>query len=965
MRWIDLHPSANPSELGETEAIQAGDHAEIREAALAMHRSALRATERAHRAAARSWDGTASGSLASTLKDKAAAAHLERADSYHAKGLALDESLASSPRGSAVPTPSDIEAFAAEGDLVPNALPSPRGVVEQALHSAADMPNGEMGISRPSLELRVGLIAGPELEAGFSGIAEISSITSANYLEHLGEIDLLIIGSDTLEPAGPLLDTVLPAFTELSVPTAFFSNSTREDAENTLSIALACDLILAVDHSALATYQEFGPSENAVRATRTPVSPVLHTPVGTRPARTEMVAFYGMDQATASARLPLTEAVHPLFDGVLAAARPAAFLQTEPGTHGCHWMVPKEYAPWTLSVREKQEDAIATQLPVLQRASDVGIAVNAVLDSQTLIDTRVLQLQASGTMVLATYNQGANSYYPHVYIANAAEDVAKTLQYLSVEELRKIQGDGIRKAFLDHHGTDVLTEIARAAGLEASPHRDRVLVVADELSAQLREDIAAQTYSPVAITTWSELSQFTVGSENEAGDFDILLPLSSSRRYSPFYAADHVAAFRYQGAPVTTKLQGSVEETDHAAHQHRSEVVDLSLSAWWRPSPGALESPEALLAGNAEGRVYAIDHLGHRAPSSRRVIDDSVGSNFADAQREFAATAEREGLELAVVVPIYNNGDHLRHKAFASLRRSEMFDRMHILLINDGSTDASTIDTIEELAHRYPNVSAFHHAAGGSGSASRPRNTGLALSSTEFVTYLDPDDEELDDGYMELLETLRAAPEADFALGTMAVWSHRYSVLDYHAWFLPGVEHRDGLNWPNPGTLKTLNFRPASIEALVARTEWLKSLGLVQPVGAVGQDTYFFQQMMYYAKAYAPVYRPVYTYYGAVDTSIVNVVSPKYFRKYLILELARAQWLREVGLLQDYLEQRFEAFFVTWYLEKYEKVQEQDKAESAEVLHQIADAYGPIQWTHPRAKAFFHKHPSGDSSSAS
>ena len=327
------------------------------------------------------------------------------------------------------------------------------------------------------------------------------------------------------------------------------------------------------------------------------------------------------------------------------------------------------------------------------------------------------------------------------------------------------------------------------------------------------------------------------------------------------------------------------------------------------------------------------------------------------AGERFGRTAQRLGLELAVVVPIYNNGDHLRHKAFASLRRSSMFERMQVLLINDGSTDAATTETIEEIAAAWPNVSAFHHARGGSGSASRPRNTGLALARTPYVTYLDPDDEELADGYSELLETLKAAPEANFALGTMAVWTNRLLVQDYHDWFSQEIEQRDGLFRPTKDSLAKIRFRPASIEAMVARTGWLQSLGLEQPVGAVGQDTFFFQQLLYHTDAYAPVFRPVYTYYGAVETSIVNVVSPRYFRKYLGLEQARAAWLEEIGLKQEYLESRFESFFITWYLRKLKQVPEAQRAEAAEVLHEIVDLYGDHRWKDLEARRFFKRYP--------
>nr|WP_255727989.1 glycosyltransferase family A protein [Nesterenkonia sp. LB17] len=471
---------------------------------------------------------------------------------------------------------------------------------------------------------------------------------------------------------------------------------------------------------------------------------------------------------------------------------------------------------------------------------------------------------------------------------------------------------------------------------------------------------SAPGFSPVELLSWEQLG--ARAADPLATPIDVLLPLSDQRRYGPHYAADHVAAFRYQSATISTKLTGTAAETDAHAHQHQRGFADLDLTAWWRPEAAALVTPAVLAASGQDARVYAIDHLGHAAASSIAASGllpaalPHPGDDLAAVKAEVRRTAEAEQLELSVIVPIYNNGDHLQHKAFASLRRSPHFPRTQVLLVDDGSSDPVTVATVEELARAYPNVSAFRHGTGGSGSASRPRNTGLELAATEYVTYLDPDDEELEAGYHLLQQRLSQMPDADFALGTQVTWTNRHQILRVHDWYT-GIEQRDGLCWPTRDSLREIRFRPASIEGLVTRTEWLQGLGLTQPVGATGQDTFFFQQILFHARAYVPVDRPVYTYYGAVDTSIVNVVSPGYFRKYLILEAARASWLREVGLLQDYLDTRFEHFFVTWYLWKFSRVPAADRAEAAAVLAEIAAFYveDPKNhpWQTPEALRFF------------
>lgn len=57
---------------------------------------------------------------------------------------------------------------------------------------------------------------------------------------------------------------------------------------------------------------------------------------------------------------------------------------------------------------------------------------------------------------------------------------------------------------------------------------------------------------------------------------------------------------------------------------------------------------------------------------------------------------------LTIVVPVYNNGRHLEGKCFRSLQRSSIFDRMEILLVDDGSTDETTLQVVQDLERRFP-----------------------------------------------------------------------------------------------------------------------------------------------------------------------------------------------------------------------------------------------------------------------
>ena len=972
----------------------------------------METVEEAHAAAAWALSGAQSDQGRTPAEwQEAARAHEQRAQVYAEQRTFAEQISAFSSKALSSLDPEDFRSLSVHQQHSP-AVQTPSRLVGEALESGHELPAGRPGISHPPLEFRIGVIGDDAGWERFAGHAELVRVTPENW-RRVHALDLLLVTAPFTDAEGwgqagalhpALVDEVLPAFRRAAVPTVFSALAEPAALENFSELAAACDRIATPRAESVQAYRSRCPQAQSVEVLPASVNPLTHTPIGSRPAASDLVLLAGSPAEPISGHV--AEYAEPLITGMAAAQRPAAFFEEHGTLH-----IPAEQALSTfrrLPVQRGMQDESEVQdaLAPLLRSVDIAAAVSTDPASQTSVEQRVLDLQACGTMVLSTYSQGVNSYYPQVYIANDAEDVAKTLDSLTLEELRRVQNDGLRKVFRDNHARDALGRLCAAAGLQVHRPEERVVAVAEQITDVLRGAMEAQTI-PVELLSWEELAQ-----DAEQDQITMLLPVSSGLHYSPNYALDQLTTFAYQDAAVVTKLLGTAEQTDHLAHRHHSgsssEVFALERSAWWKPGRDLLDSASRLLEAAQDAVVYAGDHIGvRRAPAAapkrvRRSFDEIIfggaaqkatlppppsgargrrsghgsapaevpagagrrtpaelaeGEDMEAAGERFGRTAERLGLELSVVVPIYNNGDHLRHKAFASLRRSSMFERMHVLLINDGSTDPGTTETIEELAAAWPNVSAFHHARGGSGSASRPRNTGLALTHTPYVTYLDPDDEELAEGYSELLETLKAAPEANFALGTMAVWTNRLLVQDYHDWFSEEIEQRDGLFRPTQDSLVKIRFRPASIEAMVARTDWLQSLGLEQPVGAVGQDTFFFQQLLYYTEAYVPVFRPVYTYYGAVETSIVNVVSPNYFRKYLGLEQARAAWLEEVGLKQEYLETRFERFFITWYLRKLKQVPEAQRAEAAEVLHEIAALYGDHRWKDLEARRFFKRYP--------
>ena len=822
---------------------------------------------------------------------------------------------------------------------------------------------GELGPATPRLDLRIAVLADQTLSEHLQGLCQVISWEPEETLSE--QVDLVVLSPATAAAfTEGLPERLLPAGTSV----VFWDYGFEEPSEPVLAIARRAGTVAAASEEQVQRYEQLLTGEAASLGASRPqevhllssaVNPLQHSPIGCREAAGTAAAHtvtfadawmpHRPDQAGDHLQWILDAVIEAELPLVLAAdgsnAQASGRNSTDPEGTDPLADLPIRHRPYVTSPRTAAETAAT------DRRADVGITLNPVADSQSAVAPRVLQMLASGTMVLASYNQGVNSYLPEVHLANSQQDVADTLRSLTLEEMRRVQADGLRKVFLDHHAAAQLRSLCRAAGLNVQELTEpRVLAVADQVTDALHEALTVQQTHPAQdLITWDQLQDYDQDSADR--HYDVLLPVSTERHYAPSYVADHLAAFTYQSAKITAKLDADAPAADAQAHRHHEGFaaldVPLELTAWWWPTAPQL-TPEALRSAAEHTRIYALDHLEHQRAEDRRPVrveDSATARGPQDA-----------GLELTVVVPVYNNGAHLRHKAFASLRRSSIFSRMHILLVDDGSTDPLTVATVEELAAEWPNVTAYRHAPGGSGSASRPRNTGLELTETPYVTYLDPDNEMVEDGFARLLKELEEHPEIDFAVGGMTIWSTGLRMQDYHQVLMDAfadcVDPSGTIQVPEDA-LARLQFRPFGIQTLAARTGWLQSLGLVQPVGAVGQDTYFFQQMLHYAQKIRTVATPIHTYYAVVSNSTVNTINARYFDKYRALDEARSQWLREVGLLQTYNETRLERFTEQWHLPKLRRVPEDQWLEAAENLAALLNCYGPRTWRSTRIQDFF------------
>lgn len=776
-----------------------------------------------------------------------------------------------------------------------------------------------------TFDVRIGIVADEFLYKSFVSTAEFIPLTPQNFRDYVGQLDLVLVTTSWRGLSGEwvgasqqrsrirkLIETeLIPLYQDAGTPVAFYSKEDPPNYDVYLSTAQKCDYIFTSAVEKVADYEAACPRAKAVDVLSFSVDHRYHNPIGSRKNRIDDVVFAGSwhNHKYHERR----RAALQIFDGVIDSGRQLRIVDRNWSLDNEKYLYPERYLPFV-------EPAIKhDELLQIHRTSELAINLNSVVGSPSMYANRVVELQAMGCTVLSNYSAGVNDQFPNVFMPDSTQETTSIIESLSGEHLYRNQVAGLRNVFTHHVNFERIRKLLNVCGLaEAQAPEPKVAIVGANEVAQ--NFIRSQSYH-------GHVAAFTTTGAAKTAGYDLACTVDQGSEYGQHYLQDLLNATKYVASDVVFKAGKNDAYETH--HSYTLEAVPAHGALQWLSSANSKDTDST--------RAYRLD-----------------GFEVAERTRELIKVDQKSPL-VTVVIPIYNNGAHLEFKCFESLRRSSLFEQMEILLIDDGSTDQDTVRTINNLASRFPNVRTYFFETGGSGSASRPRNHGLSMATAPWITYLDPDNEALNDGYAKLLELAREN-NSDFAIGNMARNAVGRKLVNYVRILRKQIianEVGNNTYQVDETVLRKINFTPMSIQALVANTEWLRSLDIEQPVGAVGQDSYFFQQMLYYAKQISLLNEPIHMYFAAVSNSTVNSLGPNFYRKYIPLESARAQWLDSVGLLKEYRERRMEKFTKGWYLDKLNRVAPEELEESKQLVVQLAEFYGTHHWEDPELKAFF------------
>ncbi|CAM2895412.1 glycosyltransferase [Salinicoccus roseus] len=785
-------------------------------------------------------------------------------------------------------------------------------VLDKFKKVAEELPNSNGSRYYKRLNYKIGMIADEFLFESFKDVADVEYI-SRDGRENLKEYDFVIFATTwrgvdgswrgAATANGPIrrqMITLAEQYNEKGIPTVFYSKEDPVNYNLFKSLAKHCRYIYTTASEVVDNYKFYTGNEN-VKVLQFGVNPMVHNPVGSRSKMAEKhkdeLLFAGSWLTKYPVRMSDTKR---LFDSIVDKKAPFTIIDRNLELRDPRYQFPSKYLEYLTPPVSHDF------LMKLHKIFRWSINMNSVKYSETMFANRVYELQAFGNILLSNYNTGINNMFPNVRMTHAPDDF-KVIYQTDEDDLRDLQAKGIRNVMSNHTTFDRIISLAEDIGLDIPEERNNILVVLEEDTAANYENFERQLYGNKTCISRNEMA------ETDLTSFDYITFFSENYIYEEYYLEDMISAFKYTDVNFVTKDE--MEE----AHNYINNIRDKSKTMMDMNKFQEVESFADLVSGYNLDGVEIINRDEYNEKAQEKYVDK----------------------ELSVIVPIHNNGTYLEEKCFASLKRSSSFEKMEIIFVNDGSTDETTIKIINRLLRRHPDI-VYYEYDSGSGSASRPRNKGVRLATTDYITYLDPDNEALGDGYHMMLETMKNQ-DVDMVVGNIIKEDNeKRTAGKYTGTIKKYNDNRLFISDPREYLIRC-GMRVQSIQALIVRKSVILDNDIIMVEGAAGQDTMFFQELVLNCNSIQGINKFIHVYYAAVEGSVTNTISKKFFDKYYKLEIERIPYLEKYDLMDVYLEERFNFYIRKWYKPRLERVEPSEREEAVARFLEIIDLYEPYQ----------------------
>lgn len=773
------------------------------------------------------------------------------------------------------------------------------------------------------IDVNIGIIADEFLYNSFKDVANFHYIHKDHYKDFGDKIDILLIatawrglynewkgmGNPKISKMRKTIFDMIDFYKQHDVKIVFYSKEDPTNYEYFVDIAEKCDYIFTTAAEKVEDYKKDCKNEN-VFLLEFGVNPIYNNPIGITSKPIQNGALFAGSWYQKYPERQKDSKI--LFDGVVNANQNLKILDRNYDLKLEQHFYPTQYLNYISPGVEHEK------LQQITKLYEWVINLNTVKSSQSMFANRVYELQAMGNLLLSNYSLGINNYFPNIFFAFDDTEIKYIMQNYSEKERYQHRLFGVRQVLRKHTTFHRINQLLNDIGYKSySPaEAKKVAVLTNEITEKIEEMFNNQTYKNKSLLTIEDVQK----DEALLDDYAYLTFFLHDNFYGEYYLEDMINAFKYTNVSYVTKdsyYKGN-EKIQGIENNYIDEIKNKFNTVF---------SLEKFKVSELLGDIQNLNQKnGYSADSLEFNIDMEV------------PLETNKDKKFSVIIPTYNNGQHLYGKCFMSLRRSTMFKDMEIIIVDDGSTDRETLLIIDRLKRQYTNIKVFKFNDGGSGSASRPRNKGVELATTEYITFLDPDNEAVNDGYSKLYEAL-VEDDYDLVIGNM----NKFDVKEYEFNYYKDVTYYEGTNaFINTDIKRFLGntyFKAQSIQALMAKKNIITENNLKMVEKAVGEDTLFFHQLVATASKFKVIDELIHIYYAGVSGSAVNYITKSTFEKYFILEKERMKFLKKHDLLDQYMLKRFNYYFKNWYLKKLEMVHPDSSKDASVILYNIYKMY--------------------------
>ena len=235
--------------------------------------------------------------------------------------------------------------------------------------------------------------------------------------------------------------------------------------------------------------------------------------------------------------------------------------------------------------------------------------------------------------------------------------------------------------------------------------------------------------------------------------------------------------------------------------------------------------------------------------------------------------------KISIVVPVFNVEETIE-KAFNSIKNQSFgFENIEVIFVDDASTDSSG-RIIDEFSKNHDNVKSIHLSQN-SGYAGKPRNIGIENSTSDYMMFLDPDDEFLEDACLILYNAIMK-DGSDIVSGNYIITDgsgrREYDVTNRFKLENNSLKVDKISQEPNLFSI------PPSVWCKIVKKEFILKNNIFFPEGIPGQDLVFVFHCFLKADGITYVNKPVIEYLPRISgnkTSISYSKSKKNLLGYL------------------------------------------------------------------------------------